>query len=163
VAQAIVTICKLAGRECLRRYSGSSLDRLTASELFQMLEAEEPGVNLLYKTVHFDPTTIATIDYLNDRFPDLFSRANARRLSGDGINLALLTIPVSTLQETIRNMKCPKSNVDEQNLLTYLMKAAVSFWRSLLIKHQLTSLVAVAVQVKCPSLLDDDFIKNCTG
>ena len=163
MAQAFVTIYKLAGNTYLQRYSSASLDGITASELFQMLEAEEPGLNLLYKMVYFDPTTTATIDYLNDRFSDLFFWANARRMSGDGINLALLTIPASSLQATIRHMKCPKFNIDELNILIYLMRAAVSFWHPLLIKHELTSLVAIAVQVRGPSLLDEEFIKNCTG
>ncbi len=160
MAQSMVTIYKLVGQQSVRRYSAEAMG---PAPVLRLLEAEEVGPRLLYKTKHFDPTTTAVIDELQHRFPRLAEGKLVRRVKDEDFDVLTVTLPAGDLQAAVAGIRYDESNVEELNLLHYLVRAAVSFWSEALTEHGIDSILIITVETLGPSLLDRDVVNAARG
>jgi hypothetical protein len=152
----MVTIYKFLGQQSVKRYSAEALG---PAPVLRLLESEEVGPRLIYKTAHFDPTTIAVIDELQYRFPCLAEGQGVRRFKDEDFDVLTVALPARDLPDAIAGMRYDESNVEELNLLHSLVRTAVSFWSDALTEHTIDSILVITVKTLGPSLLDDDIVK----
>jgi hypothetical protein len=160
MAQSMVTIYKLLGPQSVRRYDAEGKGPVP---LLRLLESEEVGPRLLFKTSHFDPTSIAIIDVLQHQFPRLAAGQGVTRFKDEDFDVLTVVLPAGNLLDAVAGVRYDESNIEELNLLYSLVRAAVSFCSELLIEEAIDSVLVITVETLGPSLLDEDIVMAAHG
>ena len=154
MAQSIVDYFKFVGSASIHRYATDNLLNVPVEQIGELLLSETPGPTLLFRSQHYDPTSIAVIDVLRDLHPWLFSE-KARRYEANLLDILFVPIDHHELMSVVNDNSPKTRNTDELCLLSYNVYAAAKYWHQLIIDRRMASLIVVMTRTLAPSLTDE--------
>ncbi|MCS7271278.1 MAG: hypothetical protein NZ703_09350, partial [Gemmataceae bacterium] len=117
MAQSLITIYKLLGQNSVKRYF---TELASCATILQSLDSEKVGTRLIFRTTHYDPTTIAVLDILQHRFSRLFKMLRVKRFRDEDFDILTVMVPASELADIIKETHYDESNIHEVNFLCYI-------------------------------------------
>lgn len=156
MAQSIVTIHKLVGNGCAAFRRIYSTSGRTASYVYEQMSALRCGADLLFKVSWYDPTSIAVTQVVRDYLGRTVTSDMVVLCEDECVTVMAIVVKPEQNETLGVALDANETNIEELNILRYLVGSAFRFWSDLLVANHIESIVVISSRVLGPSLSDTD-------